>query len=378
MKLVSIEPTPSPNTMKLNVDKALPAGVRETYTADRLDRAPQLIRQLLGIPGVRSVFRTADFYAIERKGNAEWQPILAAARDAFGAGGDPSVQTAEADPAGFGEVNVLLQVYRGIPMQLRVRSGNDEARHALPQRFADTVTQAAGAGMIRERKLEDLGVRYGELQDVADEVLQEIDAAYPPERLARLAAQAAAQGSSAAEEPPERGPEPPAEETARLLEDPDWRRRYAALERMKPSEEKLPLIIKALRDEKASIRRLAVVYLGDLSASAALPYLFEALRDETVSVRRTAGDTLSDLGDPAAIGPMTEALDDPNKLVRWRAARFLYEVGDESAVPALRRTEQDPEFEVSLQARMAIERIESGEEAAGTVWQQMMRRDRTP
>jgi hypothetical protein len=376
MKLLSIEPTPSPNTMKLNVDESLPPGVRETYEADRKEKAPPLVRKLLDIPGVRSVFRTADFYAIERKGNADWPAILAAAREVFGAG--PQLQGPDAEEeAPFGEITVLLQVYRGIPIQLRFLAGTEELlRRALPQRFADAVTEAASAGMIRERKLEELGVRYGELEEVAEEVIQEIDAAYPPERLAALVARAKEQGSEPTAPRPVREPEPPAEEIARLLEHPDWRRRYAALERMKPTADKLPLIVKALRDEKASIRRLAVVYLGDLKSPEVLPYLYEALRDEAVAVRRTAGDTLSDLGDSAAIGPMTEALKDPNKLVRWRAARFLYEVGDESALPALREAANDPEFEVSLQARIAIERIESGEEAAGTVWQQMTNRSR--
>ena len=33
----------------------------------------------------------------------------------------------------------------------------------------------------------------------------------------------------------------------------------------------------------------------------------------------------------------------------------------------------DPEFEVRMQVRQAIERIESGGEARGTVWQQLTR-----
>ncbi|MDT2208001.1 HEAT repeat domain-containing protein, partial [Paenibacillus larvae] len=93
------------------------------------------------------------------------------------------------------------------------------------------------------------------------------------------------------------------------------------------------------------------------------------------AVRRTAGDTLSDIGNPAAIPAMIKALKDKNKLVRWRAARFLYEVGDESAVPALKEAAGDPEFEVSLQVQIALERIEGGHEAEGTVWQQMTRRN---
>jgi HEAT repeat protein len=66
---------------------------------------------------------------------------------------------------------------------------------------------------------------------------------------------------------------------------------------------------------------------------------------------------------------MTEALKDPSKIVRWRAARFLYEVGDSSALPALRAAVNDPEFEIRLQVKLAIERIESGNEQIVPAWQ---------
>ncbi|MNV69593.1 hypothetical protein D3C71_1625100 [compost metagenome] len=101
------------------------------------------------------------------------------------------------------------------------------------------------------------------------------------------------------------------------------------------------------------------------------------MEDSAPAVRRTAGDTLSDIGDSAATPVMTEALKDASKIVRWRAARFLYEVGTAEARDALEAAVNDPEFEVGLQARMALERIESGEEAAGTVWQQMAERRRS-
>ena len=70
---------------------------------------------------------------------------------------------------------------------------------------------------------------------------------------------------------------------------------------------------------------------------------------------------------------MIEALKDQNKIVRWRAARFLYEAGDETAIPGLREAQNDTEFEVSMQVQIALERIEGGEEAEGSVWQQMTR-----
>src|SRR5699024_4631847 len=163
--------------------------------------------------------------------------------------------------------------------------------------------------------------------------------------------------------------------TIDLLDDPDCNKRYAALVQMHPTLEDLDELANALQDPKSSIRRLATAYLGSLEDPKVLPYLYQALKDPSVTVRRTAGDCLSDLGDPDAIGPMIEALKDKSKLVRWRAAMFLYETGDASAVPALREAQDDPEFEVSMQVKMALERIEGGEEASGSVWQKMTRRN---
>lgn len=379
MKIVSIEPTPSPNTMKINLDETLPKGVKMTYTKAKSAEAPPLFRQLLDIPGVIAVFHTADFIAVDRTPKGDWQAILAEIGRILG--GSPTDTPAEgADATGFdhyGEATVLVQTFRSIPMQVRVRSGMEEVRRAMPDRFVNAAMKAgqASPNLIKERKLEELGVRYGDLQEIADQIVQELDASYSEERLAELVRAAEAAGADGVVEPPAPRRELPPEEVERLLDAPDWKTRYAALQQVKPSADNLPLLAKALRDPQSSIRRLAAVYIGDVRVPEALPYLFEALRDESVAVRRTAGDTLSDIGDPAAIGPMTEALRDPNKLVRWRAARFLYEAGDESALPALREAADDAEFEVRMQVKMAIERIEGGAEAAGSVWQQMTRRN---
>lgn len=377
MRLLSIEPTPSPNSMKLNIDEKLPMSERHTYTLERRDQVPPFFLRLLEIDGVKSVFRAADFIAVDRRANKDWAVILGAVRELFGAGGADAAAATAVEATGFGEAFVLVQMYRGIPMQIRVRHGGQEARAALPDKFAQAVGEAAGSTMIRERKLEEFGVRYGEPQEILEEVKRELEAAYTDERLRSLIAQAQAASAAggAAEAAP---PEPPAplsrEELAERLRAPEWQDRYAALARMKPDAEQLPLLAQAVRDAHMSVRRLAVVYLGDLRTPEALPYLFGALKDSSAAVRRTAGDTLSDIGDPAAIGPMVAALSDANKLVRWRAARFLYEAGDETALEALKRVAaSEPEFEVRLQAEMAVARIENGEEAAGSVWQQMTR-----
>ncbi|WP_282939281.1 virulence factor [Paenibacillus sp. RC67] len=375
MKLISIEPTPSPNSMKLNVDEVLPRGVRLTYKANQAEEAPEPLKGLLAIEGVRSVFRTADFIALDRTPSADWAAILAAARLLLltDSSEGQSAEQAVSPTTSYGEAQVLVQMYRGIPMQVRVKTGDREVRSALPALFGEAVQQAAGSSMIRERKLEEFGVRYGELEEIAAEIVSELEASYPQERLDELVKLAKEQGSDSGQENSSITRPAPLSlsELEEQLQSEDWKQRYAALERFEPSVEALSVLAKALMDDNASIRRLAVVYLGDLRQTEALPYLFQALKDSTAAVRRTAGDTLSDLGDPAAIGPMIQALSDKNKLVRWRAARFLYEVGDESAIEALRLASNDPEFEVQLQAKIALERIERGEEAAGSVWQQM-------
>ncbi len=373
MKLLSIEPTPSPNSMKLNLDEALPRGRRFTYKTAEADSVQQPYQALLQIEGVRSLFRTADFIALDRKPGADWAAILASARELL-QGGEETAEGAGAAgiASGYGEAQVLVQMYRGIPIQVRVRMNDGETRSALPAKFFEAVNKAAGSSMIRERKLEEFGVRYGEPEEIAAEIVNELDASYTDSRLQELIDAAIALGPEQESAPPAPRPEPLSlAEVEKSFKSELWQERYAALERYVSAPEGLSLLSRALEDENASIRRLAVIYLGDLRSPEALPLLFKALRDSSPSVRRTAGDTLSDLGDPAAIGPMIAALSDKNKLVRWRAARFLYEAGDETALEALKIAAKDSEFEISLQAQIALERIQRGEEAAGAVWQQM-------
>jgi hypothetical protein len=372
MKLVSIEPTPNPNSMKLNLAESLPKGASRTYTAADQSTCPDYIARLLEVPGVKSLFHMADFIAVQRHPSASWQPLLAAARRAFGAEvaehEQPTTPAAVARVEAFGEVQVELQLFRGLPMLVKVSSGAQMHRKALPPRFSAAVSRAAKASpnMLAERRWVEQGVRYGELEQIAQEVAEEIDAAYDDERLEQLVQQAL-------EPHPANSPPPTAAASVRLSDDPDWRIRYSALQQIAPRPEAIPLLTLALGDPHSSIRRMAVVLLGLTRDPATVPPLCQALEDESAAVRRTAGDALSDLADPRAIGPMTKALEDSNKLVRWRAARFLYESGDETALAGLRAREADPEFEVRMQVRLAIERIEGGQAGHGPVWQQMTR-----
>lgn len=389
MRIVSIEPTPSPLSMKLTVDEALPSGVRMTYYPVKADEAPEPLNRLLRIEGVSSLYRAADFIALDRMPGGRWQSILAEARSILGtadgaalAGSDDLDHAKEDESDRYGEIQVLLQHFRGIPIQVRVsnRAGESD-RAALPERFSDAAVRAAAAApnLIKERTLTEWDTRYGSLQDVLEEIVQEIDASYDDERLSQLIAQAAENPVSntvtAGELAASARTSLSYEETERLLQDADWRKRYAALQQIEPSDETLPLLLTALGDSRPAVRRLAAVYIGDVKKPEVLPHLYQALKDPNPAVRRTAGDTLSDIGDASAQDAMAEALIDSNKLVRWRAARFLYEFGNERVLDALKLSKEDPEFEVRMQVLMAIERIEGGGAAEGSVWQQMTNRD---
>lgn len=368
MKIKSIEPTPSPNTMKINLDTELPMGKANNYKKDKIDGAPDVIKEILKNSGVKGVYHVADFLAVERNAKFDWQEILVTVRKAFGEESEEK-KVDNTINEHFGEILVQVQLYKGIPMQVKISDGNLEKRFGLPKIFTNAIAecQDPNDNVVVARKWRDLGVRYGELQETGQEVVEEIIAAYPNERLRELIKQAI-------------NPNTIARKTGRnksnlILEElnnPDWRIRYQRLEQMEnPSIKDLPVLEAALDDEKVSIRRLATVYLGMIEDKRVLPLLYKALKDKAVTVRRTAGDCISDLGYIEAMDEMMEALKDSSKLVRWRAAMYLYEEGNEGALSVLKEAEDDPEFEVRMQIKMAIARIELGEEAKGSVWKQM-------
>jgi hypothetical protein len=377
VKLLSIETTPNPNSMKLNLDERLARGVAITYTHENRGDCPAYIEKILAIPGVSSVFRVEDFMAIQRKPTAGWENILSQARAVLEYA---SLNNAKPEPAGTSEnkwleVTVSVQYFRDLPMLVKVSSGSESTRLPLPERFGKAIERAMGASenMLMERKWKDEGLRYGELRDVGEAVVREISAVYDEKKLKELVESAyypnlREQVEASREE---------LGELIRAFESTKWEERFAALKELgrnataQIDSQALSLIIRATKDPKMSIRRLAVVFLGLIKTPEVLAPLCQALKDEAVGVRRSAGDALTDLGDRQAIGPMVETLKDPNKLVRWRASRFLYELGDESALPALREVQDDREFEVAMQIRQAIERIESGKVGQGPVWRQM-------
>jgi hypothetical protein len=366
MKIISIEPTPSPNVMKCNLDETLPIGTRHEYTTATKAYAPNHLKQILDIDGVTGVFQVLDFLSVERHPRADWEQILSQVRAVFGE--QQTQQSVTKQDDSFGEVQVFIQTLRGIPYQIKLTQHDTEHRFALPDRFQQAVLkiQSAVSNVILERAWMDQGIRYGEPAEIGKQLTAEYEAMYPDERLQRLINQALSPKTT-----PVQQEKKTAQEVRDAFTDENWEVRYAALVLWEPTLEDIDILAQAIHDPSVTIRRQAVVSLSYLEDKAILPYLYEAMNDSSAIVRRTAGDTISDLGDPDAIPVMCEALKDKNKLVRWRAARFLFEVGDETAIPALQEASDDPEFEVKMQVQIALQRITQGEEASGTVWQQM-------
>src|SRR5690625_5783654 len=85
MKIVSIEPTPSPHSMKINVDEHLADGETLNFKkGDALADAPQYIKELFEIEGIINVYRVVDFVTIARQPRARWEDILPQVRQLLG------------------------------------------------------------------------------------------------------------------------------------------------------------------------------------------------------------------------------------------------------------------------------------------------------
>ncbi|MFS0559696.1 conserved virulence factor C family protein [Terribacillus sp. 179-K 1B1 HS] len=365
MKIVTIEPTPSPYSMKIVVDDMLPMGSSFDYKKETITTAdPDYIQALFQIEGVKGIYRVADFLALERSPKAAWETILPSVRAAFGEKDSDAAAEAGNEEPHFGQVDVQIQTIYGVPMQIKLLFEDQEKRIGLPALFTEAAIEAAGDdNIVFARKWEEQYPRYGDPEQVGQDIYEELLASYSPERLQELVTRA-------------KNPQAPLPErkspTMAVWEEEDWRVRYRALDELEPSIEHLAFLDKALQDPKASIRRLATAYLGMIEDKAVLPLLYRALQDKVVTVRRTAGDCLSDLGFKEATPAMEATLADSNRIVRWRAAMFLYELGDSESLPILEKAaRQEMEFEVKLQLNMAIERIAGGEAAKGSVWKQM-------
>lgn len=75
--MVSIDPTPNPNALKFTVGS--PVGGPATFVAGRETDDP-MAAALLALPGVSSIFMTADFVTVSKTPEGDWDEIIEPAR----------------------------------------------------------------------------------------------------------------------------------------------------------------------------------------------------------------------------------------------------------------------------------------------------------
>lgn len=332
MQITSIETTPNPNSMKVNLDENL--GGPTTYKQEDTGSAPAHVRSLLAIDGMVSVFVCMDFITLNKDPRADWKPILQAAAHAL-TGEAGFASAVEPDQADHGKVQVFVQTFRGVPIQVKVVDADGESRVSLGEQFnaaAKWIQQETGADFLKERYWADYGLRYGDREQIAKDVAAELQAGMDDAAV-------------------------------------EWMRENAVSNNVESIEQ----LLVALKDSNSQVRRLAAAALGATgNADAVEPLCAAFLHDTSIAVRRTAGDALSDIGDRRAEPAACEALKDPNKLVRWRAARLLSEIGTAGSIPHLERAAEDEAFEVKLESEAAMDRIRSGREALGPAWRRIV------
>ena len=371
MEIVRVEPTPSPNTMKVVLSKQREDNQSSTYTKVK-EGQPDFINRLLEVEGVKSIFYVIDFLAIDKQPKADWETVLPNITAALGDEDTASADEPKPDEH-FGEVKAEVLKFKGIPYQIKLTTTDDEQRKQLPANFVDTMlaAQKDDDNVVFMRKWEDLGTRYGDVADVMEAVEEEIIAMYPQDKLDAMKQEALETDIVV----PETKYQHVTVDEFNQAE--DWKAQLRMLKSFPtPTKKDYPLLETALAHSKVPIRREAIVLASMVEDESVLPYMYQGLQDKNPGVRRTAGDGLSDLGFKAALPEMEKALDDPQKIVRWRAAMFMFDEGGEAQLPALKAHEDDDAYEVKLQIQMAISRIEKGDEALGSVWKQIANRNK--
>lgn len=350
MKLRSIETTPSPNCMKLNLDTQASDRPLTLKLGEPTD-APAVFQNLLAIEGIQSVFAMSDFVTLTRKGGAEWPPILTTAGSVLGLadGSESAVNEHLADSVkqkentegnsknktvqNFGQVEVAIQKFRGIPVQVRVINDSQQARVALPERFNQALQRAiaaTNANYVAERIWAPYQPQFGDVDAIAAQIATELDTLIDATELAAIEQRAISADTTPL------ATQQSKKELLTALQQTDWKQRLKAIQKIEVDEETFEAIATALTDERATIRRWAAALLGGSERADAVEPLSQVLlKDASPIVRRTAGDALSDLGNTEATEAMITALGDVSGLVRWRAARYLNELGDTSAIEPL-------------------------------------------
>ena len=80
MATAEVSATPNPDALKFTIDVTLPTMINLSSAADA---ATAFEREVMGIDGVANLFGVNDFVTVTRVPGTEWEPIIAAVRNAL-------------------------------------------------------------------------------------------------------------------------------------------------------------------------------------------------------------------------------------------------------------------------------------------------------
>lgn len=76
MKVLAVQPTPNPNSMRVELDFELPMSESYNYKKRDVENAEQPAKSVLEVEGVEGVYHVMNFMAVERDPSVEWDVII--------------------------------------------------------------------------------------------------------------------------------------------------------------------------------------------------------------------------------------------------------------------------------------------------------------
>jgi hypothetical protein len=432
--VTEIESTPNPSSFIVKLSEPL-VGMEDykgslqgkTFAKkESASRPPLQVASVLNIEGIESVYAMATALTINKYTTAKWENILPLVLAALGhesasnqeqlfqgllvsskqqqQQGVDNSQYDDTDNNG-GQVGIRMQISNKIPIQIECTGflGTTKRKKLSPPKFAESIKElmekgGGGVDFFAGRKWVDRGVRYIEITTLDDNAiasgnlseqeqelreldailfdeLEEIDAAYSPERLATIVAESQREQQQEDERagismsiPSSSASSGMTDEVLLDLETVSRLCDFAEQGDIK-AVSRLARFVSSHQGSNAA-RRNALAFLGGTgdTTTEGDDYVFNAIvsalqKEKNPIMRRTAGDALSDLGDGRAVQPAVTALgDDRSKLVQWRAARILGEFGDSMDVVAVLNQASFSDkyaFEVAFEIKNALRKVQA-------------------
>ncbi len=153
------------------------------------------------------------------------------------------------------------------------------------------------------------------------------------------------------------------------LDDPSWRVRSAAAERLAQSDPAtaVPGLMIALGPDAGVGRRNAAAAALAQVGAPALPALLAVLGGPAAELRTAAAEILGEMGDRRAVGALVSLIGDPDPNARGAAAEALGKIGGVEAVAALGASLGAADATLQRAALRALERLRAPPSAARLV-----------